>query len=163
MTDIKNIIKQNIFALFTSRNIKHIEQLPAIWYEDLKHFTADQLIYAFNKERREGSQFPSLPNIIKYASGTTDSKIQTIESWANVRKYFKEKTKGILSDVEKKAFFLVCPDGLNDWNDADNFTRGKIEREYKEVYSALISGTFVQQIGTERGQHNKQIDMDFTK
>ena len=145
MKDKKTLIKEQVYILFTSRNIpinknpEGMPQLPEIWYYDLKDFNENDIINAFRKERREGGQFPSLSNIIKNADKRPDPKQAAIQSWHNILNAIKISSRSDLTKLERKALDTVCINGLNDLFDANDFQFSQYEKKYKEEYARLIS------------------------
>ena len=144
MDDIKIIIKQQIYALFTSRNITYMDDLPRVWYEDLKIYDAKLIIDAFTKERREGGQYPSIANIIKYASKKPDRSAAAIKSWSNVMSAYDKSTSKYLTDKEKEVLKIVCPGELTELIAADDFKKGTIQRAYIKLYTEMLSGADIQ-------------------
>jgi len=159
MTTVETLTKA-VSKLFMSRNQTPVPGCLTTWVEALTKYDINVCLQHISDYIIHGDDFPSLPKLIEKVEGKKSAKLQAIDAWANIRKYAKERKSGMLSETEKKAFYLVCPDGLNEWIEADNFRRGTIEREFKTVYTDIISGTYTDNKKIDY-THNKQINMTF--
>ena len=154
-------INAMITTLYLTRGQVATPDTIGAWLSILGSYPVEKLKPAFHNEIKYGSQFPSLPAIISRVEGRADCDTQAIEAWASVMKAVKaSSSKGLTAD-EKNVLLTVCS-GLSEVMDADAFRRSTIERDYKKMYVAMLSGTS-KHVKPEAIEHTKQLTENLFK
>ena len=129
-------ITDMITELFVSRNQLPVTGLVTTWTKHLKGYDIDKLALAFVKEIKYGDNFPSLPRIIKVVEDKQDSKTEATQLWQEVIKQSRslKPSSANLSDKAKWLVNEVCG-GLTTIINADEYTIGSIERDFKGMFN----------------------------
>ena len=131
----EQLIIQEITMLFISRNQTPLAGLLEQWLFDLKEYSPERIAIAFKKYRRYCDDFPSLPKLIKIIEDKADSKTEAAQLWQEVIKQSRalKPSSANLSEKAKWLINEVC-DGLTTVINADDYTIGSIERDFKSMF-----------------------------
>jgi len=146
-------VTNHIKRLFASRNQISVEGLMTSWLEDLLYkYNYPDIERAFTHYRLYGDDFPSLPKIIKLIEKSPEKASRAATAWVHVLQSADKGSSAGLDHNIKKILKMVTLNGLTDVIEADNFTQGKIEREFKTVYKDALEGVPI------AGSENKELD-----
>ena len=141
--DKKTKINSLIFALFTSRNQKPLEKLPAIWFNVLNKYDDQQIQDGFNSYITHGDAFPSLPSIIRHIERKSTPESACALAWAGIRKKMSD-TKLKLDPNVRKCLEIACHGGITELIGLSDFDMSGVERTFKTLYRDMINGADIE-------------------
>jgi hypothetical protein len=132
-------IMEQITKIFLSRNMTPLKGLFEVWVSDLEKYEDRKLVNSFERYRKYGDNFPSLPAIIALVENRVDSDTASIDAWSSVRKAMKLSSSKTLTPAEKEVLNRVST-GLTACMEASTFDLSQIERDFKKMYKAGYEG-----------------------